>query len=108
MDAIIQVTTTGDSKEMMEKIGRIIVEQRLASCAQVGGPIKSIYRWKGKIEETEEWVCILKSTKAHYEDIQKKIKELHSYEVPEIVSIEIDRALPDYQRWVRDETENHQ
>ncbi len=107
MDAIIQVTTTGDNRRMMEKIGRIIVEQRLASCAQISGPIKSIYWWKGKIEETEEWVCVLKSTKTHYEEIQKKIRELHSYDVPEIISVEINRTLPDYARWVREETANH-
>ncbi|OPY83384.1 MAG: Divalent-cation tolerance protein CutA [Syntrophorhabdus sp. PtaU1.Bin153] len=107
MDAIIQVTTTGDDRNMMEKIGRIIVEQRLASCAQISGPFKSIYWWKGNIEETEEWSCILKSTKAHYEEIQNKIKELHSYDVPEIISVEINRTLPDYEQWVREETANH-
>ena len=104
MDTIIQVTTTGDSREMMEEIGRAIVERRLASSAQISGPVKSIYWWKGRIEETEEWVCILRSTKAHYEEIQRRIRDLHSYDVPEIISVEIGRALPDYERWVRDET----
>ena len=103
MDIIQIVTTVGD-EEGAEKIGRHLVEKRLAACAQIAGPIKSIYRWKGKIEEAEEWQCIIKSRKSYYGKIEEEIKRLHSYELPEIVALNIDLALPDYADWIVKET----
>jgi periplasmic divalent cation tolerance protein len=104
VDKIIQVVTTGDNRETMEAIGRRLVEQRLASCAQVSGPIRSTYWWKGKVEDATEWVCTLKSTPALYRRIEAAIRELHPYEVPEIVSIAVEKALPAYASWVQEET----
>ena len=101
---IIKIIITADSKETAEKIGRDLVERRLASCAQINGPIKSIYWWKGKIEEAEEWVCTLKSRKALYKTIEKEIRALHPYELPQIIAIDIPHALPEYVDWIRDET----
>jgi periplasmic divalent cation tolerance protein len=100
MDKVIQVQTTGESRDLMEKIGRYLVEQRLAACAQISGPIKSIYWWKDKLEETEEWVCLLKSTIGLYPRIEDAIRKIHPYEVPEIIVTGIERALPDYETWV--------
>jgi len=104
LDSIIQITVTGNSRETMKKIGRRLVEKRLASCAQISGPIKSFYWWRDKLEETEEWVCILKSRSDLYEKIQMLIRKMHPYEVPEITATELSRALPEYERWIRDET----
>ncbi len=104
MDTVIQITTTINSREAAEKIGRQLVAKRLAACAQIVGPIKSIYRWKGKVEETDEWQCIIKSTSSHYKKIEEGIKNLHPYELPEIITVKIDDALPGYADWIREET----
>ena len=104
MAEIIRIIITFDNKETAEKIGRGLVERRLAACAQISGPIKSIYWWKGKIEEAEEWACTLKSRKDLYKTIEKEIRALHPYDVPQIVAIDIDSALPDYAEWIRSET----
>ncbi len=104
MTEIISVITTGNGRDIIENIGKKLVEMRLAACAQVVGPIKSIYWWKGKMEEAEEWYCILKSRKDLYKKIEETIIELHPYEVPEIIAAGIDDALPEYVQWVEDET----
>ncbi len=104
MDTIIQVVTTCDNREIMEQIGKRLVEKRLASCAQISGPIWSIYWWKGKIEETEEWVCTAKSTAELFPKVEVMIRELHPYEIPEIVAVDVENAYPAYAGWVRNET----
>jgi periplasmic divalent cation tolerance protein len=104
MTGIMSIITTGNDRNALEYIGKKLVEMRLAACAQIVGPIKSIYRWKGKMEEAEEWYCILKSRKDLYEKIEKTIIELHPYELPEIVAAGIEDALPGYVQWVEDET----
>lgn len=104
MDKIIQVVTTGDTRDVMEGIGKRLVERRLASCAQISGPIKSTYWWKGKIETTTEWVCTVKSTSRLYPEVEAMIRELHPYEIPEIIAVNVENALPAYADWVRKET----
>ncbi|MBA4416864.1 MAG: cytochrome C biogenesis protein CcdA [Syntrophus sp. (in: bacteria)] len=104
MEEVIQVTTTGDNKEIVKKIGRHLVEMRLASCVQIIGPITSIYWWKDKVEETEEWLCIIKSRQSLYEAIEREIVRLHTYELPEIIALKIEKGLPGYMKWVVDET----
>jgi len=105
MESIIQIVTTTDDKEKAEYIGRYLVQNRLASCVQIVGPVKSIYWWKGQIEETEEWQCVIKSRKNHYKKIEEEIKRLHHYELPEIVAFDIDAALTGYANWVEEETD---
>ncbi len=105
MEELIQITTTADRKEAVELIGRTLVEKRLASCAQIVGPMKSIYRWKGKVEETQEWLCVIKSRRSLYGEIEAEIGRLHAYEVPEIVAVTIETGLPAYLKWVLDETD---
>lgn len=104
MDNIIEIIVTFSDKGTAEDIGRRLVEKRLAACAQVGGPIKSIYWWKGKLEETEEWTCALKTRKDLYSIVESEIRSLHPYEVPQIVAFDIGHALPEYREWVRRET----
>ena len=104
MDKIIQVITTCNNKELLEEIALYLVENRLAACAQISGPITSTYWWKGEIEEATEWVCTLKSTVGLYDKVEAAIRELHPYDLPEIVAIDIEKTLPEYEDWVRDET----
>jgi len=104
MEPIITITTTVDNREVLEKMGRHLLAERLVACIQVVGPIKSLYRWKGDIEEADEWLGIMKSRKSLYAQVEAAIRSLHPYEVPEIVAVELTGVFPGYDSWVRDET----
>jgi len=99
MFSIIYITA-GDMAEA-RKIGRILVEERLAACANIF-PITSIFRWKGNIDETSEFGIIVKTRTEKVKEIEKRVKELHSYEVPCVVSFKIDDGSSDYLEWIND------
>lgn len=103
MESYIQVTTTTEKKEEAEKIAISLVERKIAACVQIVGPIISIYRWKGKIETAEEWQCVIKSRKNLYDEIEKAIRAVHTYEVPEIVAVPIVAGSVDYLKWLQGE-----
>ena len=103
MTQYIQVFTTTEKKEDTEKITKIILERRLAACVQILGPITSKYWWKGKIETTEEWVCIIKSRKNLYKELEQAIKEIHAYENPEIIALPIETGRKEYLNWLNKE-----
>lgn len=100
MSKYIQVFTTTEKKEDALRIARILLEKRLAACFQIIGPLKSLYWWKGKIEEAEEWLCIIKSREDMYEEIEKTIKENHTYEIPEIIAIPMVSGSKSYLEWI--------
>lgn len=85
-------------------IGRVLVEERLAACVNIGGAIDSIYRWRGKIEQEQETTLIIKTAKRHIPALIKRVRELHSYDVPCIVAFDIIDGCPDYLQWLEDET----
>jgi periplasmic divalent cation tolerance protein len=97
MFSIIYITA-GDIKEA-RKIGRILVEERLAACANIF-PITSIFRWKGDIEEANEFGIIVKTRTEKVKEIEERVKEIHSYEVPCVVSFKIDDGSSDYLEWI--------
>ena len=99
----IQLFTTTEKREDAEIIAREVVKKRLASCAQVVGPIKSTYWWKEKIEQTEEWLCIMKSRSDLYDELEEAIKNIHPYEVPEIVAVPIVSGSQSYLEWLDNE-----
>ena len=101
MEKYIQIFTTTKKKEDAEKIARTLVEKRLAGCIQIL-PITSIYRWRG-IEREEEWLCLIKSKKTLYEELEKTIKEIHPYEIPEIIAVPIIAGSDDYLKWLNNE-----
>ncbi|MEM2946539.1 MAG: divalent-cation tolerance protein CutA [Thermoproteota archaeon] len=103
MSKYIQVLTTTGGREEAEKIARILLERRLAGCVQVLGPVSSLYWWKGRIEEAEEWLCIIKSREDLYEELEKTIRENHSYEVPEIITMPIVSGSRSYLEWMSKE-----
>ena len=103
MTEYIQVSTTAEKQEDARRIAREVVEKRLAACAQVTGPISSTYWWNGKIEEAEEWLCVMKSRKDLYEHLEKAIKDIHPYKVPEIVAVPLLAGSRDYLEWLRNE-----
>ena len=99
----IQLFTTTEKREDAEIIAREVVKKRLASCAQVVGPIKSTYWWKEKIEQTEEWLCIMKSRSDLYDELEEALKNIHPYEVPEIVAVPIVSGSQSYLEWLDNE-----
>lgn len=104
----MQVITTVSKKTDAEKIAKYLIDKRLGACAQIAGPLKSIYRWKGKIETAKEFVCVIKTRKSLYKKVEKQIKKLHPYEVPEIIAIPITESSKDYLEWLSDNTiKNH-
>lgn len=104
MEEIIQIVTTADNKGIIEKIGRDLVEKRLVACAQIVGPIQSIYRWKGAVEDANEWLLLMKSKTSLYPAIEEEIRRQHPYELPEIIVTNIDKGLAGYMDWVASET----
>jgi periplasmic divalent cation tolerance protein len=101
MSQFIQVTTTTPDKETALKIAQKLVTDKLVACAQVlSSPITSIYHWENNIEQSEEYVCILKTTQQFYPAVQSAIIELHPYEVPEIIATELVAGLPQYFNWI--------
>jgi len=104
----LQVLTTVGSEEEAREIALLLVDRRLAACVQVVGPIVSRYRWQGAVEEAEEWQCLAKTEAARYPEIEAAIREVHSYEEPEIVATPIVAGSTAYLRWVSAEVRrNH-
>jgi periplasmic divalent cation tolerance protein len=85
-----------------ERIGRIAVEERLAACVNILGPMRSIYRWKGSIEAADEVAAVFKTAETMAESLIARIASLHSYDVPCIASWPIDKVLGAYSAWVEE------
>ena len=100
MTEFIIVTTTTGTRHDAERIATELVARRLAACAQVAGPIRSIYRWKGEIEDSEEWLCTAKTGEAQLAAIDSLLREVHPYEVPELVATPIVGASAAYLEWL--------
>jgi len=100
MTHFIQVVTTTETKANAQAIARALVEKRLAACVQIIGPITSTYRWQGKIEMAEEWMCLIKSRRDLYEALEEAIREVHPYDVPEILAVPVVAGSRDYLVWL--------
>jgi periplasmic divalent cation tolerance protein len=85
-----------------ERIGRIVVEERLAACINMLGPVRSIYRWQGAVETAEEVAAILKTNSDAADALIARVADLHSYDVPCIVTWPIDKSFPPYGAWIQD------
>ena len=100
MTEIVSVYATFGSAEEAYRVGRAIVDERLAACVNVLGPCSSIYRWEGEVEETEEVAAIFKTRATEAPRLIARIGEMHSYDVPAAVVWPISDALGDYRSWV--------
>ena len=100
-DCVLAFCTFPDA-ETARRIVRELVDLRLAACGNVLPQIHSIYRWQGKIESTDETLAIFKLPSNRYAEFETKLRSLHPYDVPEIISAGIDRGLPEYLRWILD------
>lgn len=102
-DPIVVFVTCGSEEEGL-KIANALVEEHLAACVNLISPVRSIYRWEGKIRDEKEWLLIIKTQKDRFEELEKKVKSLHSYSVPEIISLPIGEGSRDYLDWIKENT----
>jgi periplasmic divalent cation tolerance protein len=99
-DEIVLAFCTFPDAKFARRIAGDLVEAQLAACGNVLPQIHSVYRWKGKIETADEALAVFKLPARCYAEFEKKLRALHPYDVPEIISFSVDRGLPDYLRWV--------
>ena len=102
--AAIVVIVTAPNEDEAAKIGRALVDERLAACANIVPKIRSIYRWEGKVQDEPEAIMLIKSTTERFEEIVIRVKELHTYSVPEIIALPIGAGASDYLTWIEEST----
>jgi periplasmic divalent cation tolerance protein len=102
-EAILVLITTA-SREEAEKIGRKLVEQRLAACVNILPGIRSIFCWQDKLSGEDEILLLVKSRRPRFPELAKTVKDLHSYSVPEIIAVPILEGAADYLRWINEVT----
>src|SRR4051812_8876768 len=99
-DEILLAFSTFPDSETAQRIARALVELRLVACGNILPQIHSVYRWQGKMESADEVLVIFKLPASGYAEFEAKLRSLHPYDVPEILSCGVDRGLPEYLRWV--------
>lgn len=99
--SFIIVVMTAPSKEEAAEIVRTLLEERLISCANIVDPVHSIFWWKGKIEEEKEVMVFMKSQRSLFKKLSERVAELHSYDVPEILALQIAQASQSYLEWMK-------
>jgi periplasmic divalent cation tolerance protein len=103
MDTYLVITNVPD-RDSAAKLAHSLVEKRLAACINILSPCRSVYRWKGKTEDTEEFPMLIKTTSARYADLEAAIRAGHPYELPEIIAVPLAGGLLGYLEWVASET----
>lgn len=99
-DKIVVLVTCGSKKEA-RKIAQALVQRRLAACVQeIGVPVLSMYRWKGRVESANEVLLLIKTSRKRFSAVSTLVKKLHSYEVPEIIALNIADGSREYLDWI--------
>ena len=96
------VFSTFPNEEKAREIVRVLVEERAIACGNILPAMTSIYRWKGEVREEAEVLALLKVSRNAWAHLQRRLRELHPYEVPEIIAVSVDAGLPEYLDWVRE------
>jgi periplasmic divalent cation tolerance protein len=99
MDALLVITSLPDA-ESARALAVQLVEQRVAACVNIMSPCHSIFRWEGKVDESEEVPLLIKTSAARYAALEEAIRAYHPYELPEIVAVRIEKGLPAYLAWL--------
>lgn len=102
----IAIFVTANSIDEAERIGKMLVQEKLVACVNVVSSIRSFFHWKGELCEEDEVLMILKSVKKNLDEIINKVKKLHSYEVPEVIALPIIGGSEDYLKWINQETQH--
>ena len=101
---ILLVITNLPDRASAEMLARALVERRAAACVNILAPCRSVYRWKGTVETADEIPVLAKTARDRYELLERVVRELHPYELPEIIAVPVDGGLPAYLEWVAAET----
>lgn len=102
MTDYLQVITTVDDKDAADRIAEYVVERKLAACVQIT-TCRSIYRWQGRVEKTDEYLCTIKSRIQLYSELERAIRHIHPYDVPEILATEVSCGNRKYLEWLDQE-----
>jgi periplasmic divalent cation tolerance protein len=100
-DKLLVLTTAG-SKAEARKIGEALVERRLAACVNIVPGIMSLYRWEGKVAEAAEYLLLIKTVEGREEQLRSAIREIHSYELPEFLTVSVKSGGKDYLKWLEE------
>jgi periplasmic divalent cation tolerance protein len=103
MSAIVVLVTAGSAEEAAS-IGRALVDERLAACANVIPAVRSIYRWEGKVADEAEWLLLVKTRRERFEAVERRVRALHSYQVPEVIALEVVAGSAPYLEWIEEES----
>jgi len=103
-DCIVVFVTAGSEAEA-ETIAKALVEEQLAACVNILSPIRSIYRWEGKIADDQEWLLLIKTRAEQFSAVEARVKALHSYQVPEVIALPIVQGSEGYLRWLLEEAD---
>jgi periplasmic divalent cation tolerance protein len=95
---------TAPSADEAARIGRILVDERLAACVNVVGPIRSIYRWRDGVEDEPEHLMLLKIRRADFDAVAQRVRDLHPYDVPEVIALDVSAGSPPYIHWLLEST----
>lgn len=100
-EPIVEISTTFGCREAADACAARLVEERLAACAQVDGPVRSVYRWRGVVEAADEWRCVCKTTADRQAECLAAIARLHEYETPQMIVATVSASAA-YAAWVRE------
>jgi len=103
LSALLVLTNLPD-RAAAEGLAAQLVQQRVAACVNILAPCRSVYRWQGEVQHEEEHPMLIKTTLEQYPALEQAIRAGHPYELPEIVAVPIERGLPEYLRWIAEET----
>lgn len=103
LSAIICFCTVPE-RETAERIAGVLVDEHLAACVNVLPGVSSVYRWKGKVERTEETLLMIKTVRERLDALSARVAQLHPYELPEVIAVEAAGGLPAYLDWVAQQT----
>jgi periplasmic divalent cation tolerance protein len=102
MTEALVVLTTVETAEEGERLARLLVESKLAACVQILPPMISIYRWEGRVERANEFLLLIKTTRAAYPHLEAAIRTNHSYQTPEILALEVEAGAKGYLDWLEE------
>ena len=102
-DPIVVLVTCGSEEEAL-RIARALVEEHRAACASLVSPVRSIYRWEGKIWDEKEWLLIIKTERERFKELEERVKGLHAYAVPEIIGLPVVEGSAAYLQWLKEMT----
>ncbi len=101
---LIVFVTTPNNEEAV-RLAEAFVSERLAACVNIVAPIQSVYRWEGKVTRDSEALMIIKTTSVRYPELERRVKELHSYSTPEVIALRVEQGSEQYLNWLRESTE---